>query len=114
LPLWFLSGYSSLDLLIYVVAFSVSIISLTFLITWISNKTPNSLIPIVITHFSFNASLNLVDARGLGFGPTLPLLAITAGIYLVTAILVWRVNEWFTQQTQGNRISYEAKNDQMV
>jgi hypothetical protein len=114
LPLWFLSGYSGLDLLVYVLAFSVSIISLTFLITWISNKTPNSLIPIVITHFSFNASLNLVDARGLGFGPTLSLLAITAGIYLVTAILVWRAKEWSTQKTQGNRIYYEAKNDQMV
>ena len=104
LPLWLLSGYSGLDLLIYVLAFSVSIISLTFLLTWISSKTPNSLIPIVITHFSFNASLNLVDARGLGFGPTPPLLAITAGIYLVTAILVWSASGWFTQKTQGNRI----------
>jgi len=87
LPLWFLSGRSGLDLLIYVLAFSVSIVALTFLLTWISSRTPNSLVPIVITHFSFNASLNLVDARGLGLGPTLPLLAITAGIYLVTAIL---------------------------
>ncbi len=65
LSLWLFSGYSGLDLLIYVLAFSVSIISLTFLLTWISSKTPNSLIPIVITHFSFNASLNLMDARGL-------------------------------------------------
>jgi CAAX protease family protein len=102
LPLWFLSGYSGLDLLIYVLAFSVSIISLTFLLTWISSKTPNSLIPIVMTHFSFNASLNLVDARGLGFGPTLPLLVITAGIYLVAAILVWSASGWFTQKTQGD------------
>jgi membrane protease YdiL (CAAX protease family) len=101
LPLWFLSGYSGLDLLIYVLAFSVSIISLTFLMTWISGKTPNSLIPIVITHFSFNASLNLVDARGLGFGPTLPLLAIMAGIYLVTAILVWSASGWSTQKSTG-------------
>jgi membrane protease YdiL (CAAX protease family) len=102
-PLWLLSGYSKLDLLIYVLAFSVSIISLTFLLTWISSKTPNSLIPIVITHFSFNASLNLIDARGLGFGPTLSLLAITAGIYLVTAILVWGASGWSKQKkTQGD------------
>ncbi len=100
LPLWLLSGYSGLDLLIHVLAFSVSIISLTFLITWISSKTPNSLIPIVITHFSFNASLNLVDVRGLGFGPTLPLLTITAGIYLLAAILVWSASGWFTQKTE--------------
>lgn len=102
LPLWFLSGYAGLDLLIYVIAFSVSIISLAFLITWISSKTPNSLIPIVITHFSFNASLNLVDARGLGFGPTLSLLAITAGIYLITAIFVWSTGRWPRYKTQGN------------
>jgi CAAX protease family protein len=101
LPLWFLSGYSGLDLLVYVLAFSVSIISLTFLLTWISSKTPNSLIPIVIAHFSFNASLNLVDTRGLGFGSTLSLLAITAGIYLVTAILVWRASGMLKQKTQG-------------
>jgi len=101
LPLWLLSGYSGLDLLIYVLAFSVSIISLTFLITWITSKTPNSLIPIVITHFSFNASLNLVDARGLGLGPTLSLLAITAGIYLLTAILVWSASGWSTQKDAG-------------
>ncbi len=98
LPLWLFSGYSGLDLLNYVLVFSVSIISLTFLITWISSKTPNSLIPIVIAHFSFNASLNLVDARGLGLAPTLPLLAIMAGIYLVTAILVWTVSGWSTQR----------------
>ena len=101
LPLWLISSYSGLDLLIYVLAFNVSIISLTFLLTWISNKTPNSLIPIVITHFSFNASLNLVDSRGLAFGPTLSLLAIMAGIYLVTAILVWSASGWSKQNTQG-------------
>jgi uncharacterized protein len=88
LPLWLISGWSGPDLLIYILAFSVSIISLTFLLTWLSNRTPDSLIPIVITHFTFNASLNLVDARELGLVPTLPLFAITAGIYLVTATLV--------------------------
>ena len=103
LPLWLLSGYSGLDLLVYVLGFSVSIIAFTFLLTWISGKTPNSLIPIVITHFSFNASLNLVDARGLGLGPTLPLLAITAGVYLVTAILVWSASGWLAQEAQGNQ-----------
>jgi uncharacterized protein len=101
LPLWLLSGYSGLDLLIYVLAFSVSIISLTFLLTWISSKTPNSLVPIVMTHFSFNASLNLVDARGLGLGSTLPLLVMTAGIYLVIAILVWSASGWSTQKNTG-------------
>jgi uncharacterized protein len=102
LPLWLISGYSGPDLLIYVLVFSVSMISLTFLLTWLSSKTPNSLIPIVITHFFFNASLNLVDARGLGLVPTLPLFAITAGVYLLTAILVWSARGWFKQKTQGD------------
>jgi uncharacterized protein len=100
LPLWLISGYLGTDLLIYVLAFSVSIISLTLLLTWISNKTPNSLVPIVITHFSFNASLNLVDARGLGLVPTLPLLAITAGMYLLIAILFWGASGWSKPNTQ--------------
>ena len=111
LPLWFLSGYSGLDLLIYILAFSVSIISLTFSLTWLSNKTPNSLIPIVIIHFSFNASLNLVDARGLGFGPTLPLLVIMSGLYLLTAILVWSARGRSTQKTQSNRVHHENDHD---
>jgi hypothetical protein len=68
--------------------------------TWISNKTSNSLFPSMITHFSFNASLNHVDAHGSGFGPTLPFLAIIAGIYLVTVILVWSAREWSTQKIQ--------------
>jgi membrane protease YdiL (CAAX protease family) len=97
-PLWLISGYSGPDLLLYVLAFSVCIISLTFLLTWIYSKTPNSLISIVMTHFSFNASLNLVDARGLGFASTLALLAITAGIYLVIAILVWSASGMFKQK----------------
>jgi membrane protease YdiL (CAAX protease family) len=97
-PLWLISGYSGPDLLLNVLAFSVCIISLTFLLTRIYSKTPNSLISIVMTHFSFNASLNLVDARGLGFASTLALLAITAGIYLVIAILVWSASGWSTQK----------------
>ena len=108
LPLWFLSGYAGLDLLNYILAFSVSIISLTFLLTWISSKTPNSLIPIVMAHFSFNASLNLVDTRGLGLGATLPLLAITAGIYLVIAIFVCSTSELFTQKPKGILIYLET------
>jgi uncharacterized protein len=102
MPLWLISGYSGPDLLIYVLVFSVSMISLTFLLTWLSSKTPNSLIPIVIAHFSFNAGLNLVDARGLGLVPTLPLFAITAGVYLLTTILVWSARGWFKQKTQGD------------
>jgi hypothetical protein len=68
----------------------------------LSSKTPQSLVPIVMVHFSFNASLNRVDARGLGLGPTLPLLAMTGGIYLMTAILVWSARGWLTHRTQAS------------
>ena len=111
LPLWFLSGFSGLDLMLYVLAFSVTIISLIFLLTWLSVKTPNSLVPIVIAHFSFNASLNITDARGLGLVPTLPLFTTMAGVYLVSTILVWSVSGWSTQNTQSHRIYHEAFRD---
>ncbi len=100
LPLWLLSGYSGSDLMVYVLAHGVTLVSLTFLITWISNRTPGSLVPVVLTHFAFNASLNLVDSQGLGLVPTLSLWAILAGVYLVAAILVWSASRTATMGSQ--------------
>ena len=88
LPLWLMSGLSGGDLLFYIATFSVGIISLTFLMTWISAKTQGSLVPMVLIHFCFNAGLNLVDARGLGFGPDLTLLGFFAGLHLAAAVIV--------------------------
>jgi membrane protease YdiL (CAAX protease family) len=86
LPLWFTSGFSSLNLVEYILFFSVAIISLAVLMTWIFCKTANSLIPMAITHFSFNAGFSLIGPQGLGLGPNLALMGILAALLLVTAI----------------------------
>ncbi len=88
LPLWFTSGFSALDLLEYILFFSIAIISLAVLMTWILCKTSNSLIPMVITHFSFNVGFALIGPQGLGTGPYIPLMGILAALLLVTAIVV--------------------------
>jgi membrane protease YdiL (CAAX protease family) len=88
LPLWFTSGFSSVSLLVYILFFSVAIISLAVLMTWILCKTYNSLIPMVITHFSFNLGFALIGPQGLGIGPYIPLMDILAALLLVTAIVV--------------------------
>ena len=88
LPLWVTSGFSSLNLLVYILFFSVAIISLAVLMTWITCKTSLSLVPMVITHFSFNFGFALIGPQGLGLGPNLALMGILAALLLVTALVV--------------------------
>jgi membrane protease YdiL (CAAX protease family) len=88
LPLWFTSGFSSSNLVEYILFFSVAIISLAVLMTWILSKTSTSLIPMVITHFSFNVGFALIGPQGLGIGPNLALMGILAAFLLITAIVV--------------------------
>jgi membrane protease YdiL (CAAX protease family) len=88
LPLWFTSGFSSWNLLVYILFFSVAIISLAVLMTWIFSKTSQSLVPMVITHFSFNLGFALIGPQGLGVGPYIPLMGILAALLLITAIVV--------------------------
>ena len=89
LPLWFTSGYASVNLLQYCLYFSVGIISLSVLMTWIFRRTSSSLFPMVIAHFSFNTGLNLLGPQGMGLVPTLPLLGLIALLCLLTVIVVW-------------------------
>jgi len=88
LPLWFVSGYTGKDLLLYCTLFSISIISLSVLMTWIFCHTAKSLIPMVLIHFSFNASLILAGPGGMGQVPALTLWTFLAVLYLLTAIVV--------------------------
>ena len=89
LPLWITSGYTSINLLLYCLFFSIGIVSLSVLMTWIFCKTAKSLVPMVIVHFSFNTGLNLIGPQGIGLVPTLPLLGLMATLCLLTAIVVW-------------------------
>lgn len=61
IPLWFLSGYQGIDLVLYILIFMVSIIKISILISIFYEKTRNLFIPILI-HFLFNFLLNLVKA----------------------------------------------------
>jgi hypothetical protein len=56
--------------------------------TWIFSKTSQSLVPMVITHFSFNLGFALIGPQGLGVGPYIPLMGILAALLLITAIVV--------------------------
>ena len=85
LPLWVIGG-STLQ---YCLFFSIGIISLSVVMTWIFRKTPNSLVPMAIIHFSYNVSLSLIGPLGMGLGPAFPLTAIMATLCLLTAVIVW-------------------------
>jgi hypothetical protein len=59
IPLWIISGYSGISLVLYVVYFLVSIVSLSLVITVFYSRQWNLLIPMWI-HFLFNFVLRLV------------------------------------------------------
>jgi membrane protease YdiL (CAAX protease family) len=89
LPLRITSGYTSVNLLLYCLYFSIGIISLSVLMAWIFYRTPYSLVPMVIAHFSFNTGLYLFGPQGFGLVPTLPLFGPIAALFLVTVVIVW-------------------------
>jgi membrane protease YdiL (CAAX protease family) len=85
LPLWIIGGST----LPYCLFFSIGIVSLSALMTWIFRRTSTSLVPMTIIHFSYNVSLYLIGPQGMGLGPTFPLTAIMATLCLLTAIIIW-------------------------
>jgi membrane protease YdiL (CAAX protease family) len=85
LPLWIIDGSSSP----YCLFFSIGIISLSVLMTWIFRKTATSLVPMTIIHFSYNVSLSLIGPQGMSLGPIFPLTAIVATLCFLAVIVVW-------------------------
>jgi membrane protease YdiL (CAAX protease family) len=85
LPLWIISGST----LPYCLFFSIGIISLSVLMTWIFRKASTSLVPMIIIHFSYNVSLFLIGSQGMGLGPAFPLTAILATLCLLAVMIVW-------------------------
>jgi membrane protease YdiL (CAAX protease family) len=81
LPLWFISGFSGKDLLIYIISFLLAIISTSILITYFYNKSRNILIAMWI-HFWFNFLLKLVNID------LLPLLFYTAIAYFLLVLVL--------------------------
>jgi len=81
LPLMILSGYSGLELVYYIVAFMVAVISFSVVITFFYNKSKNILIAMWM-HFWFNFLLKIVIID------LLPLLIYISVGYLISAVLV--------------------------
>lgn len=81
-PLWLISGYKGVDLLIYILAFLTSIISATIIMGIIRSYNKNILYSISI-HFLFNYSVSVVYT-----GSTLYLLVPFAIIYTIVAIVL--------------------------
>ncbi len=89
LPLWLMTGYVPGELVRYVVAFTVAIVALSVLTTWVYLRASRSLAPMVVTHFAFNIGISIAGPDGLGLAPTLPLLEGTAVLLAAAAAAVW-------------------------
>jgi CAAX protease family protein len=95
LPLMILSGYAGLELLYYCVAFMVSVISLSIIITFFYNKSKNVLIAMWL-HFWFNFLLKFVIID------LLPLIIYVSFGYLIAVILlvIFKKKELLTKEIQ--------------
>jgi membrane protease YdiL (CAAX protease family) len=90
LGLWLMtSGYSGTTLLIYILEFSVTIVALNLLMVWIYLHVPDSLVPMVVTHFIFNFGVELVFLGVLGPGARLVLFGWLAGAFSLIALIIW-------------------------
>lgn len=81
LPLMIISGYSGVELVYYMIAFMVAIISTSIIITFFYNKSKNILVAMWI-HFWFNFLLKIVVID------ILPLMIYTSIGYLVLATII--------------------------
>jgi uncharacterized protein len=88
-PLWMMSGMAGMELLKYILAFTLGLLGLTFFMTWLYNKVPTSLVPMLIVHFSLNFSIGLTGPDGLGLAQSTPLMAIFGGLMVLTDLLLW-------------------------
>lgn len=90
LLLWLVaSGFTGVDLLMYIAEFTVAIVALNLLMVWISTHVPDSLVPMVLAHYAFNVGAELVFPGALGLGARLPLFGWLAGTFALIAVMVW-------------------------
>lgn len=89
LPLWATSGNQSTDPAVYCLSFSVCLLSLSVLMTWIFLHSAHSLTPMVLTHFSFNTTMGLIGPGGSGLGEALPDWEWMALLTLLSAVVVY-------------------------
>jgi uncharacterized protein len=90
LGMWLVaSAYSGTTLLVYILAFTVTLVAVNLLMVWIYLHVPYSLVPMVITHFSFNLGAELVFPGALGLGAMLPLFGWLAGAAVLVVGIIW-------------------------
>ena len=85
LPLWLVSGYTGLALLLYSGSFMIAIVSFSVFLTFFYNKTGNILVAVWI-HFLFNVLLQIVVLD------TLRLMVAVSVLYLMAATLIVLLN----------------------
>lgn len=81
LPLWFISGYQGLDLLIYIVSFAIGLIAFAVIIGFVYGRGRNLLYAILL-HQMLNFTGRLLDMDEL------IALAGSSAIYVVIAIVI--------------------------
>jgi hypothetical protein len=74
LPLWILTGYRGIDLVVYALSFLTAIVGMSLFLTWVNRREKNLLVPILL-HFGFNFLLRFVALEPL------PLIASMAAAY---------------------------------
>ena len=87
-PLWLLSGYTGVDLLLYIMGFVVGISATSVIITFFYNKSKNLTIAISI-HFWFNYLLGIF---AISSGMFLDLFLFVVLFYLITTIILVILN----------------------
>ena len=105
LPLWFLSGYTGLDLVYYILAFLGGIVGTSIIITFFYNKSKNILIAVWI-HFWFNYLLTILDVETDIF---LQLFYFIAILYVVVAVVlvIIKKSEFLEIKVQENSTNME-------
>ena len=101
-PLWLLSGFQGMDLLVYILVFMVSIIEVSILISLFYDDNRNLCFPILI-HFLFNFLLNLVKMD------LIPLFVYTALFNALAIFTIMLVRKFtFEKSTESTSAEFFA------
>ena len=86
IPLWFITGYTGINLFIYIVCFLISIVSASVVITFLYNKSGN-LFSAIFYHFLFNFII------GIQSGDILTLLILVTILQFIPTVILILVNK---------------------
>ena len=97
LPLWLVSGYTGLDLLLYSAFFLLGIVSFSVFLTFFYNKSGNILVAVWI-HFVFNIMLQIFDLDSLKI-----IVAVSVLYFIAASFIVAFNREEMTQPIRSRR-----------